>query len=132
MIRTDWEAVEPKIHYSGFKRTYTIYSLVNLDNGKRYIGRSKNLAWRLKQHFKAIEKHNHYNELINADSNCRFGFEVLEEYVTFEDRTQKERDYIAKYESYIESKGYNVKDHYVKTIRKHNAESISHKTGQIE
>jgi hypothetical protein len=96
--------------------TYTIYSLINLDNMKRYIGRTRNFRGRLENHFFAIKTHKHGNKYINADSNCRFAYEILEEGVSYADR-KKERAYILLHRTYDETMGYNKKDPTLFTLK---------------
>lgn len=101
----------------GLNEHYTIYSLINLESGKRYIGRTKNLKQRIQNHFSCIKGKNHPNPLINQDSECHFDFEVLEENVSGEEKKEKERYYIQRYKTYDERYGYNVMDHCVATIK---------------
>lgn len=116
MIETDYHILQGGGY--GDKLPYTvIYSLVNLDNGKRYIGRTQNPKHRISIHMAAIKGKYHQNRLIREDSGCRFGFEILEEGVSFIDRTDKEREYIIKYKTYDERYGYNGNDPCVKNHR---------------
>ena len=92
--------------------TYTIYSLVNLDNMKRYIGRSKYVRKRIENHLVAIKNHKHHNAFINAESDCRFGYEILADDIPFENRI-KERAFIFLHRSYDKNLGYNIKDPYI-------------------
>jgi hypothetical protein len=108
-IRTDISELG-KIELYYRRETYFIYSIVNLDNGKRYIGRTKNPRQRIYQHFADLKRHKHSNSLLNKDSDCRFGYEILEENVPFSQRTNKEREYMLRYQTYKEEYGYNAKD----------------------
>ena len=101
-------------------RYYTIYSLINLDNGKRYIGRTRNPRQRIKTHLQGIKSGKHINRLINADANCRFTFEILEERVEPEKRVDTEISYMVKYRTYDERFGYNANDPIVKRIERMN------------
>lgn len=121
MISTDITELQ-----SGEYPAYTIYSLVNLKNQKRYIGRSKNPRQRIKQHFINLKSHNHPNKLINADSDCEFGYEILETSVPIAFGKKKEREYIERFKTYESEYGYNGKDHCVSTIT--NPKYISTKT----
>jgi group I intron endonuclease len=89
---------------------YTIYSLVNLDNNKRYIGRSKNPKQRITQHFVGIKGRSHPNPLIQKESDCRFGFEILEKEIPFEKRTEREKHFIRLFKTYNPEFGYNAND----------------------
>jgi group I intron endonuclease len=95
--------------------SYTIYSIVNLENGKRYVGRSQHPKRRIKFHLCNLHTHNHPNPLINKDSNCEFGYEILEEGVPFEDRKEREKTWIFAFKTYDEKHGYNANDPCVKT-----------------
>lgn len=100
------------------KDIFTIYSLVNLDNSKRYIGRTQNLKARLKCHFYNLKAHHHPNSLLNKDCECRFGYEVLERDIPFEKGKEREKYYIRKFKTYDVEFGYNAKDHVVSTLFK--------------
>lgn len=89
---------------------YTIYSLVNLENGKRYIGRTNHPQKRLKSHFSLLKHHRHPNPLLNKDSVCPFGFEILEDGATFD----REKAFILKFKTYDTDYGYNANDPCVK------------------
>ena len=116
MILTDPNVLEGGSRYDDTLKHYVIYSLVNLDNGKRYIGRTRNPKTRIKQHFVDLRAKKHSNPFINKDCDSHFGFEILEENITFDDRTDKERYYILLYKTYDEDYGYNVKDPCVRQI----------------
>ena len=106
--------------YSPFGRCYkkyTIYALVNLDNQRRYIGRTQDLPHRLEAHRYRLKSHTHPNRHINQDSGCRFGFEVLERDIPFEQRKEKERSYIIQYKTYDPRFGYNVNDPCIRAIK---------------
>ena len=44
-----------------------IYKITNLTNGKVYIGQSKNIYLRRKQHFVALKNGTHENQLMQHD-----------------------------------------------------------------
>ena len=116
-VKTDVNEIK-ETNFRDYERGYTIYSLVNLDNGKRYIGRTKNPKGRIKQHFSELKRGNHSNKAINKDCKCRFGFEILEEHIPFLKRTDKERQYMIWYRTYDEKYGYNVDDPCMKAFLK--------------
>ena len=89
---------------------YTIYSLVNIDNGKRYIGRTRSIRKRLQNHCYGIKSHSHKNKAILKDCGCRFEFEILEENVPYRQRTERERFWILHFKSNDSRYGYNTKD----------------------
>ena len=105
-------------YFSDTLSTYTIYSLVNLDNCKRYIGRTQNPKERIKQHFVDIRGRKHSNKFLNEESGCRFSFEILEEGISTIERTNKERTYILLHRTYDEEFGYNVNDPCIKRFVK--------------
>lgn len=102
----------------GEKRTdylisHTIYSLINLDNGKRYIGRTCDPRSRIKSHLYQIRTNRHQNKMIRAESNCRFDFEILEDHLTCVEAREKEREYMIRFQTYKEEYGYNCNDNLV-------------------
>ena len=107
MIETDIEKLPIG---SSYQRIYTIYALVNRENGKRYIGRTIHPRLRLRNHFSTLNNHKHQNPFLNKDSNCRFGYEILEENVPWKDRRIKEQEYMVKYKTYDPQYGYNIND----------------------
>ena len=107
MIRKDVNEIEKRTFY-GFN-DYTIYALVNLDNGKRYIGRTEDPRSRIKAHFYGIKTHKHPNKLINKDSDCEFGYEILETGLSVTDG-DKEKTYMMFYQTYDDDFGYNGND----------------------
>ena len=44
-----------------------IYKITNLKTGKTYVGQSKNVYHRKKEHFTALRKGCHENKLMQAD-----------------------------------------------------------------
>ena len=110
MIQTDYHNLKGGDRF-GDRLSYTvIYSLVNLDNGKRYIGRTNNPKQRIRNHLVSLKGHYHQNAYLNKESNCRFGFEILEENVLVVDETAKEVYYIMQFKTYDERYGYNCND----------------------
>lgn len=97
---------------------YFIYKLVNLDNGKIYIGATFNPQKRATQHFYGIKYHRHSNLLVNADSHCDFGFEIVYEAKDYWDAREMEAYYMKQFHSYDERFGYNALDHKAQRFRK--------------
>ena len=93
---------------------YTIYALINLENGKRYIGRTNHPRKRLKAHFSMLKHHRHPNPFLNKDSICPFGFEILEDGVPYD----REKELIYKFKTYDADYGYNVSDPCTKPLTK--------------
>lgn len=86
---------------------FGIYKIENLINGKLYIGQSKNIESRWKQHLSELNNHTHHNYKLQRDwieyGNEAFKFSILEGYESLDD---KEKYFIEKYSS-IEN-GYNL------------------------
>ena len=114
MIRKDTSELKGGDNHSDIQNTLTIYSIVNLDNGKRYIGRTKNPKQRIRHHFYGIKTHTHPNPLLNKESNSEFGYEILEEGISIDQGYDKELHYMMLYKTYEEEFGYNAKDKALK------------------
>lgn len=117
MIRNDVNELEKRRSYATYDG-YTIYALVNLDNGKRYIGRTMYPRERITSHFSGIRNHNHPNKLINKDSYCKFGYEILETGLSLMEG-DKEKIYMMFYQTYDEDFGYNGNDPVFKNATRH-------------
>ena len=117
MIETDTHSLKGGNRFGDRLSYAVIYSLINLDNGKRYIGRTRNPKQRINNHLISLKGHYHKNTLMNKDSDCRFGFEILEENVPFIDESNREVHYIMQYKTFDERFGYNGND---PAIRKRN------------
>ena len=88
-----------------------IYKITNLVNNKIYIGQSKNIEQRWKEHIRhSKNEHNakktYIHKAINKYGKDNFKFEVLEE-CKFEELDKKECEYIAKFKSNVRGIGYN-------------------------
>lgn len=74
-----------------------VYMLINLINGKRYIGSSKNIQQRLWQHRSCLRHNHHINEYLqkawNKYGEKHFDYSILE-YCTEEDRFIREQYYV--------------------------------------
>lgn len=90
-----------------------IYRITNLINGKVYIGQSKNIRRRWKEHrnrYNRSSDHQHDCPLYKAMrkyglQNFQFNIECL---CSPEELDVKEIEYIEKYSSYKEDRGYNL------------------------
>ncbi|QIW89883.1 homing endonuclease [Bacillus phage Izhevsk] len=88
-----------------------IYKVTNLTNNKIYIGKTKNLSYR---------KYTHKCQALTRDSNTyfhkairkygweNFKWEVIDETETDEELNEKESYWIEKYNSNIQTVGYNM------------------------
>lgn len=76
-----------------------IYIIKCLKNGKCYVGQTKNVYRRLREHKRDLEKNISHNPLMQADYNKygldAFDYEIL--YESDENLDEKEREYIQKY-----------------------------------
>lgn len=86
-----------------------VYKIQNIINKKVYIGSSKNIIKRWKNHELYLNKNSHYVKELQEDYNKygkdSFKFEILENVEKEEDLRNKERFYIDKYNAIKE--GYN-------------------------
>jgi group I intron endonuclease len=103
-----------KTDYKNSSNKSGVYKIVNLLNGKVYIGSAKVFKVRFNQHLKSLEKNKHQNKHLQAafnnDGTDNFLFEVLEvlEDSIKEYRFQIEQEYINEYLNDWES-CYNFK-----------------------
>lgn len=86
-----------------------IYAIQNLQNGKRYIGKSVDLEKRKTEHKNGLIAGRHYNKhLQNAwNKGYDFAFMVVE-YCDKEDLDKRERFWIKEYNTTDPSCGYNI------------------------
>ena len=71
-----------KTEYKGYANKSGVYKIVNLLNGRIYIGSAKCFKVRANQHFKSLQENKHQNKYLQNDFNkCgeeNFVFEVIE------------------------------------------------------
>lgn len=94
-----------------------IYKITNKINNKFYIGSSKNIANRWKDHLSGLSSGNHSNyklqNAINEFGIQNFTFEIIEVITTKYDRKYlltREQYYLDKEKSYLDDIGYNIND----------------------
>lgn len=95
------------------KNTPGIYALLNIEKGKCYIGKTKNIGRRITQHIDALERYAHKNIEMQTDyaAGDKFKLTILNEYPTDVESTYldyEEAKYIALYESHKKEHGYNT------------------------
>ena len=89
---------------------YYIYKIENIKNNKKYIGLTNNIARRRARHFTDLKCNRHDNSFLQKEYNIygkdAFTFEIIfEEDITEKAIGEKEKEYIAYYDSY--KNGYN-------------------------
>lgn len=89
-----------------------IYRIVNIVNGKFYLGSSNDLRKRKREHIWALRKEAHINDYLqkafNKYGEKNFKFEVLEYVANEEDLRKVEQKYLDLFKPYIRSIGYNL------------------------
>lgn len=90
-----------------------VYALYNIEARKVYIGSSKNIVHRVREHYKALKEGVHYNPVLQEDANKygvnSFVFALLETVKSNkpEDLISEENKYIAYYNTLDAQAGYN-------------------------
>lgn len=89
-----------------------IYQIVNLIDGKKYVGSSKNLYNRKAKHFYNLKNNKHGNchlqNAFNKYGEDNFSFEVIEFVNTEDELLPREQYYIELYQVCDKDKGYNL------------------------
>ena len=94
-----------------FGNLYSIYSLINTENGKRYIGRTMNPRSRISTHMSLLKNGHHPNELLNKDHEQHFEFQILKGSICDQNEAKRmERYYMVRYKTYDPEFGYNCND----------------------
>lgn len=91
-----------------------VYKITNIVNNKMYIGSSKNILQRWKNHIRELESNSHNNMFLQEDWNeygkDNFLFEILEECLE-EERYTREQEYFDSLHPYYRSgNGYNISE----------------------
>jgi len=64
------------INYENLKEDSPgIYKIVNITNGKLYVGKANNIKKRIRRHLKELKSNNHYNKFLQKDYNKNHCFE---------------------------------------------------------
>jgi hypothetical protein len=91
-----------------------VYKITNMANGKFYIGSSKNLAERKRQHFNQLRNGTHINKHLqhafDKYGERNFKFEVLEYVIDSRALLQREQFYIDSLDACNSSVGYNLSE----------------------
>jgi len=89
-----------------------IYKITNTENGKCYIGKSEDIAARLKYHISTLQggynRNKHMQSSFNQAAEGTFCIEILEELDENDDIDERERYYIELYQSYDREHGFNL------------------------
>lgn len=97
-----------------------IYSIINLKNGKRYIGQSINVSTRIKSHFQSLSKKRHPNKRMQKDylKDFRaFNYEILEYNIPLDSLSEREKYWVDHFQTLNKSKGYN--EQKISEVRKY-------------
>ena len=89
-----------------------IYAIINLQNGKKYIGSTTNFSRRKREHLNDLKKGKHHSISLqrswNKNTEEDYKFIILEH---VEDNTkllEREQHFLNKYLSFEKDKGYNI------------------------
>lgn len=90
-----------------------IYKIINIKNGKFYLGSSKNLLQRKKKHIYELNKGTHHSSYLQNAYN-KYGAEafrfVVVEHVEEYRLLEVEQQYLDKLKPYLEGAGYNMSE----------------------
>jgi group I intron endonuclease len=88
-----------------------IYCIENINNKKKYIGQSKNISKRWKEHKRALKNNNHYSIYLQHSYN-KYGFDAflfsVLELCDEAELADKELSYIQKFKTTNSKYGYNL------------------------
>lgn len=89
-----------------------IYAIVNLKNGKKYIGSATNFSSRKSRHLSMLNKGIHHSRSLqhswNKNSPENYKFIILEKLTAEDDKIIREQYYMDYYKSYNKKFGYNM------------------------
>lgn len=90
-----------------------VYEIINVVNGKKYIGSSINIEKRRREHFNELRKGTHYSKHLQRAVNIygldNFKFNVLE-LAPKDTLREREKHYITVFETLQRDKGYNISE----------------------
>ena len=92
-----------------------VYKITCLENGKIYIGSSKNIYNRWREHIRSLNNNEHHNIYLQNEWNLyginKFKFEILKT-CEEKDRFLLEQKFLNKYLPFNRNgKGYNIQEH---------------------
>lgn len=89
-----------------------IYAIINLKNGKKYIGSTSNFARRKCKHLYALKRNIHHSGRLqnswNKHGEENFAFIILKHLEKEDDMYEIEQIYLNKYKSFDKNIGYNM------------------------
>ena len=89
-----------------------VYAIVNVENGKLYVGSSVHVEDRWKEHFRELQRGIHGNPYLqNAFNKCgpeAFSFHLLESVDDLESLYIREQYWMDLSRSYVPQNGYNI------------------------
>lgn len=89
-----------------------IYKITNIKNNKMYIGSSKNIEFRWKEHIYNLNNNKHHSiKLQRAWNKCSadiFKFEIIEEVFDLNNLLEREQYWLDKTKCYESKFGYNI------------------------
>jgi len=89
-----------------------IYAIINLVNGKKYIGSTSNFARRKKEHIFELDNNKHHSAILQNSwkkhGKENFIFSVLKKVEQDEDLLKIEQEYLDKFQVYRKEFGYNI------------------------
>lgn len=89
-----------------------IYAIINLINGKKYIGSTTNFSRRKYQHIYKLNNNTHHSIILqnswNKNSPENYKFIILEKLNETDDKFEKEQYWLDLYKSYEKQYGYNL------------------------
>jgi len=106
-----------------------VYKIVNLVNGKIYIGSSIDIKGRWKEHIRDLKNNKHHSTYLQRSWNKygedNFKFCIVEE-CNNDQTLDKEQYYLDKYKSYDKRNGYNIAKNSLAPMmgRKHSEETL--------
>lgn len=105
-----------------------VYEIVNLATCKKYIGSSKNVELRLRQHYLLLKRGVHYNKHLqnsfNKYNENAFIFRVIE-YCQKETRVDIEKEYVEKHNCLNDYFGYNIREPNMVSMAEETKKKIS-------